>query len=132
MNKRSALLVASGLVLAMAAAAFGIVMGFTGPSSAGGRVSVPQHRKPIVKTVTTKKTVHVPAPGGSGGGSVTTVVTTAPSAGDNGGSGDGGGGAEHGDGSQQRSPEPSTEPEPSESPEPSDDHSESPSPGGDD
>ena len=80
MNKRSAVLVASGLVLAMVSAAFGIMMGFTGPSSAGTEgIRLHAHRKPVVKTVTDRRTVHKTAPGGTSGSS-TVVLTRHPGA----------------------------------------------------
>jgi hypothetical protein len=129
MNKRSAVLVASGLVLAMVSAAFGIMMGFTGPSSAGTQgVHVRAERKPVVKTVTDKRTIHKAAPGGSGG---TTVVLTRTPAPPTGGSDDGTEASQEGtDGSSDPSTEPSDQPEgsESESPEPSETHSESSSP----
>ncbi len=64
MNKRSAVLIASGLVLAMLVASAGIMLGFTGPTRAGGNsVHMRAHnRKPVVKTVTDRHTVHVTAP----------------------------------------------------------------------
>ena len=80
MNKRSAVLVASGLVLAMVSAAFGIMMGFTGPSSAGTEgIRLQAHRKPVVKTVTDRRTVHKTAPGGTSGSS-TVVLDAHPGA----------------------------------------------------
>jgi len=128
MNKRSAVLVASGLVLAMVSAAFGIMMGFTGPSSAGTEgVRVRAERKPVVKTITDKRTIHKTAPGSSG-----TVVLTQTPAPPTGGSDDGTEAAQQGtdDGSSDPSTEPSDHPESteSESPEPSELHSESPPP----
>ena len=81
MNKRSAVLVASGLVLAMISAAFGIMMGFTGPSSAGTEgVHVRAARKPVVKTVTDKRTIHKTAPETSGSTTVVLTRTSAPCA----------------------------------------------------
>jgi len=131
MNKRSALLVASGLVLAMVSAAFGIMMGFTGPSSAGAHgVHVRAERKPVVKTVTDKRTIHKAAPGGTAGGSA--VVLTRTPAPPTGGSDNGTEGSQQGtdDGSSNPSTEPSDYPDhsESESPEPSETHSESSSP----
>jgi hypothetical protein len=133
MNKRSAVLVASGLVLAMVSAAFGIMMGFTGPSSAGAEgVRVRAERKPVVKTVTDKRTIHLAAPGGASGSS-TVVLTRTP--GPSTGSSDDGDQATQGS-SDDDSSDPTTEPsdEPgedggeTESPEPSESHSESPAP----
>jgi hypothetical protein len=133
MNKRSAVLVASGLVLAMVSAAFGIMMGFTGPSSAGTEgVRVRAERKPVVKTVTDKRTIHLAAPGGASGSS--TVVLTRTPAPPTGGSDDGDGSTLQGtsDGSSDPTTEPSDQPgedgSGTESPEPSESHSESPAP----
>lgn len=121
MKKRSAIVIAAGLSLAMVTAAFGIMMGFTGPSEAGSRVSVAKHRKPVVKTVTEKHTVHIQAPGGSGGGGTTTVITQtqtpAPAPAANEGD-DGQGTSTSGDGNEPVEQE-------TETPEPSDTHSES-------
>jgi len=64
MHKRSAILIASGLVLALLVASAGIMLGFTGPTRAGGS-SIhmrARNRKPVVKTVTDRHTVHVTAP----------------------------------------------------------------------
>lgn len=133
MNKRSAVLVASGLVLAMVSAAFGIMMGFTGPSSAGTEgIRLHAHRKPVVKTVTDRRTVHKTAPGGTSGSS--TVVLTATPAPPVGGSDDGDGSTQQG--TSDDSSDPTTEPSDrpgeddgeTESPEPSESHSESPAP----
>ena len=65
MKKRSAILMAGLLSLAMVTAAFGIMMSFTSPSEAGGRVTIAPRRKPVVKTVTQHRTVHVPASSGA-------------------------------------------------------------------
>lgn len=131
MNKRSAVLVASGLVLAMVSAAFGIMMGFTGPSSAGTEgIRLQAHRKPVVKTVTDRRTVHKTAPGGTSGSS-TVVLTQTPSPPV--------GGSDESEGPTQDErdddpSDPSTEPsdhgedDETESPEPSESHSESPAP----
>jgi hypothetical protein len=130
MNKRSAVLVASGLVLAMVLAAFGIVMGVTGPSTAGGKVTMRKHRPPIIKTVTDRKTVHMPATGGASGGSTTTVLTQtpAPKPASNEAS------SEHGDGGTSASPDETSEPSHTQDPEPTESESESssPEPGDDD
>ena len=126
MNKRSAVLVASGLVLAMVSAAFGIMMGFTGPSSAGTEgVHVRAARKPVVKTVTDKRTIHKTAPETSGSTTVVLTRTPAPPT-DDGTVGSQG----TDDGSSDPSTEPSEHPEDGESepPEPSESHSESPTP----
>ena len=133
MNKRSAVLVASGLVLAMVSAAFGIMMGSTGPSVAGtDGIRLQAHRNPVVKTVTDKRTVHRTAPGGTSGSS--TVVVTRTPAPPVGGSDDGDGSTQQGTG--EGSSDPTTEPSDhpgeddgaSEAPEPSESHSESRAP----
>ena len=121
MKKRSAVLIAAGLVLAMVTAAFGIMMGFTGPSSAGiGGIHVRSARRaPIVRTVTQRRTIHRTAPGGSG--SFTAVApTTAPST----SSGD-----TPEDTSIDLSNDGSAEASETETPEPTEIESESPSPG---
>ena len=116
MKKRSAILIAAGLALAMVTAAFGIMMGFTGPSEAGSRVSVPKHRKPVVKTVTQHKTVHVPAPASGGGTTTFLTQTPAPDP-----------AVTSDDGQNAGTPEVSDEPSEheTESPEPTETHSES-------
>jgi hypothetical protein len=122
MNKRTALLVASGLVFALVAAGFGIVMGFTGPSDAKGRVHL-KAKKPVVKTVTDHKTVHVPA-SGARAGATTTVLTKTPAPPVDDDSTTTQGGDHHQDSTTDADP---TETE-SQRPEPSETHSESQSP----
>jgi len=78
MKKRSAILMAGLLSLAMVTAAFGIMMSFTSPSEAGGRVAIATRRKPVVKTVTQRRTVHVPALGGAAPAAATSSVTPEP------------------------------------------------------
>ena len=60
MNKRSAMAVAAGLVLAMIVAGVALATGITGPSSdAGTTVAVPSEaQEPIVRTVTRTIEVH--------------------------------------------------------------------------
>ena len=64
MNKRSAMLMAAGLVLTMIIAGIAISAGLTGlsTSAAAPRVIQPRTHKPIVKTVRTTRTVHKKAP----------------------------------------------------------------------
>src|SRR5215213_3171313 len=58
MKKRSAMVVAAGLVLALALAGLGLAMGITGPS-ADAKAPKPHHRRaPIVHTTTRTITVH--------------------------------------------------------------------------
>jgi hypothetical protein len=78
MKQRSAMLVAAGLVLALAVAGFGLAIGMTGPSA---DASAPRHhRKPIVHTVTHTVTVHKPASEGSSAPAGTVVTTSANTA----------------------------------------------------
>ncbi len=76
MNKRSAMLMAAGLVLAMVVAGIAITAGLTGPSASAAAPRAVRHHplKPIVKTVHTTQTVHRKAPGSS----VVTRSTSAP------------------------------------------------------
>jgi hypothetical protein len=65
MNKRSAMLVAAGLVLTLIVGGVAIAVGMTGPSSsAASPKTVKQHKKqkPIIKTVRRTITVHKKAP----------------------------------------------------------------------
>ncbi len=74
MKQRSAMMVAAGLVLALALAGFGLAMGMTGPSA--DATAPLHHRKPIVHTTTRTVTVHrsaSQAPALSGGAVVTTT-----------------------------------------------------------
>ena len=122
MKKRSAILMAAGLSLAIVTAAFGIVMGFTGPSEAGGKVAISTpHRKPVVKTVTERHTVHMPTPGGDGGS--TTVISRTPAPETTVASEDAGDDTQTSHDSEDDSFEHETE-----SPEPTETHSESESP----
>jgi hypothetical protein len=60
MNKRSAMLVAAGLVLTMIVGGVALAVGMTGPSSSAAAPRLTRHHKnpkPIVKTI--KKTVKV-------------------------------------------------------------------------
>lgn len=83
MKPRSAMVVAGGLVLALALAGFGLAMGMTGPS-ADAKAPRPQHRPPIVHTTTRTITVHKPGTSTSLGSSATLASTggfAAPSTG---------------------------------------------------
>ena len=59
MNKRSAMLVAAGLVLTLVVGGVAVAVGMTGPEASSAQPKLTQHKKnkPIVKT--TKKTVTV-------------------------------------------------------------------------
>ena len=91
MNKRSAMLMAAGLVLTMIVAGVAITAGLTGPSASAATPRVAHHRapKPIVKTIHKTETVHKKAPqspatttfsGGSQPAPVQQVVYASPSA----------------------------------------------------
>ena len=64
MNKRSAMLMAAGLVLTMIVAGVAITAGLTGPSASAAAPRAAHHRapKPIVKTIRKTQTVHKKAP----------------------------------------------------------------------
>lgn len=80
MNKRSALMVAAGLVLAMVVSASAIVMGITGPSKADASTVRPKaDRAPVVKTTRETQTIHTTSPVPASQPQ-TVVVTRAPSA----------------------------------------------------
>lgn len=80
MNKRSALMVAAGLVLAMVVSASAIVMGITGPSNADASTVRPNaDRAPVVKTTRETQTVHKKSPIPASQPQAV-VVTHAPSA----------------------------------------------------
>ena len=66
MKQRSAMVVAAGLVMALALAGLGLAMGMTGPSADAKAPQRAQHRAPIVHTVTRTITVHKPASSTSG------------------------------------------------------------------
>jgi cell division protein FtsN len=79
MNRRTAMLTAGGLVLAMVVAGVALAMGITGPSQAAANVSEGRHaRSPIVRTVNRTETVHRQA---KSSGSSSGFVTTAPTSG---------------------------------------------------
>lgn len=66
MNKRSAMMVAAGLVLAMLVAGMAVAAGFTGPeASAGGSRTngAIETREPKVRTITETVTIHRKAKG---------------------------------------------------------------------
>jgi uncharacterized membrane protein YgcG len=64
MNKRSAIVVAAGLVLALVAGGFALTNGLTGPepSAAVASAKAPRQKKPIVHTITRTIKVHKKAP----------------------------------------------------------------------
>ena len=64
MNKRSAMLMAAGLVLTMIVAGIAITAGLTGPSASAATPRAAHHHapKPIVKTIHKTETVHKKAP----------------------------------------------------------------------
>lgn len=78
MKQRSAMVVAAGLVVALALAGLGIMMGMTGPS-ADAKAPHLRPRPPIVHTTTRTITVHKPGSATSAGGSTTWGSSTAPS-----------------------------------------------------
>jgi len=70
MKQRSAMVVAAGLVVALALAGLGLAMGMTGPSADAKAPKL--HRKPpIVHTTTRTITVHQPGTAASSGGAMT-------------------------------------------------------------
>ena len=70
MKQRSAMVVAAGLVVALALAGLGLAMGMTGPSADAKAPKL--HRKPpIVHTTTRTITVHQPGTAASTGGATT-------------------------------------------------------------
>jgi hypothetical protein len=72
MNKRSAMIVAAGLIVALAAGAYALSLGSTGPTAAAAAKTAHRH-KPIVKTIRRTVTVHQKAPA-----STHAVVATGP------------------------------------------------------
>lgn len=84
MNKRSAMMVAAGLVLAMLVAGMAVAAGFTGPeASAGGSRATTdeiQRREPKVRTITETVTVHRKAEASDDDTLAPVVVTQTPSA----------------------------------------------------
>jgi type IV secretory pathway TrbL component len=76
MKQRSALMVAAGLVLALAIAGFGLATGMTGPS-ADAKAVHPDQRKPVVHTTT--RTVPIHQKGEATTGSAARATTTASS-----------------------------------------------------
>ena len=75
MKQRSAMVVAAGLVVALALAGLGLAMGMTGPS-ADAKAPAHNRKPPIVHTVTRTITVHKPG-SATGSGGVTTMGSTA-------------------------------------------------------
>jgi len=91
MNKRSAMLVAAGLVLTLVVGGMAVAVGMVGPStSAAGPRTVRQHKqpKPIVKTV--KRTVKVHRSGGVVAAPASSVYGSQASSGSYGSSNSGG------------------------------------------
>jgi hypothetical protein len=72
MNKRSAMLVAAGLVLTLVVGGVAVAVGLTGPEASSAQPKLTQHKKnkPIIKTTKKTVTVHKKAEGQAG-----TVVT---------------------------------------------------------
>lgn len=72
MNKRSAMLVAAGLVLTLVVGGVAVAVGMTGPDASSAQPRLTQHKKnkPIIKTTKKTVTVHKKAPAQAG-----TVVT---------------------------------------------------------
>jgi hypothetical protein len=80
MNKRSAMVVAGGLVLTMVICAVALTVGIGGASDAATGAGPRAGRRPVVKTITNTVKVHRPAPGTPLGGG-TTVITAGGDAG---------------------------------------------------
>lgn len=78
MNKRSAMLMAAGLVLTMLVAGVAIMADLTGPSASAAIPATVHHRapKPIVKTIRTTRTVHRTAPQGQAVATFARVMPT--------------------------------------------------------
>jgi hypothetical protein len=76
MDRRSAMVVAGGLVLTMIGCAVALVMGVGGSSSAALGDGRRDHRKPVIRTITDTVKVHRAAPGAPVTGGTTTVVTS--------------------------------------------------------
>lgn len=77
MNRRTAMLTAGGLVLAMVVAGVALAMGITGPSQAAAHVSKGRHTaNPIVRTVSRTETVHRQAKSSSGSVAVVPAAAT--------------------------------------------------------
>jgi hypothetical protein len=87
MNKRSAMLVAAGLVLTLIVGGVAIAVGITGPSSSAAATKTSKHhkhQKPIIKTVRRTVTVHKQAPAA---GVAAPVYASAPASSSSNGSG---------------------------------------------
>lgn len=84
MNKRSAMMAAAGLVLAMLVAGMAVAAGFTGPEAAasGSKVTTGdlQRPEPKVRTITETVTVHRDAKPSDETTPPPVVITQAPSA----------------------------------------------------
>ncbi len=82
MNKRSAMVVAGGLVLTMVICAVALTAGIGGASDAAAGAGPRGGRRPVVKTITNTVKVHRPAPGAPLGGGTTSPVTSGGGPGD--------------------------------------------------
>ena len=76
MNKRSAMVVAAGLVLTMVICAVALTVGIGGASDTAAGAGPRAGRRPVVRTITNTVKVHRPAPGTPLGGGTTSVVTS--------------------------------------------------------
>ncbi len=76
MKQRSAMVVAAGLVVALALAGLGIAMGMTGPSADAKTAGKQLRKPPIVHTVNRTITVHKPGTATNAGGQFATGATT--------------------------------------------------------
>ena len=81
MNKRSAMVVAGGLVLTMVICAVALTLGIGGASDAAVGAGPRAGRRPVVKTITNTVKVHRSAPRTPLGGGTTTVITSGGDAG---------------------------------------------------
>ena len=78
MNKKSASVIAAGLVVALLAGVAALSITF---SRTDGAAAKPKHMKPIVRTVHHTRKIHRQAAGGVGGGQVVLVSASQPQAG---------------------------------------------------
>jgi len=75
MNKRSAMMVAAGLVLTLVVGGVAVAVGMTGPEASSAQPKLTHHKnKPIIKTTKKTVTVHKQAPAQAG------AVVTVPAA----------------------------------------------------
>jgi hypothetical protein len=127
MNKRSAMIVAAGLIVALVAGAYALALGVTGPATAASAKTGPH-----VRTQTHTVTVHRAAPSSGGAGAMSAPLggrsygSTGGSAGGGGGGGGystaggsgSGGGSDGSDDDSTHSSPPPTSPPPTGSPSP--------------